>query len=112
MKLLTLRSLDRYNSAGHRSEVRRRRPASSPAIGSSHTTGPGLSPERPKQTYFAVAWVEYLRERGQTKNEASEIVATGYPRHVCLNPATTKMVALPDWLKESIADAAVDPADR
>jgi acyl-CoA thioester hydrolase len=112
-------------------------------------------------TYFAVAWVEYLRERGQPisevntrihmpvvealvryvkparlddllevtsrigerkrasftffyeiKNEAREIVATGYTRHVCLNPATTKMVALPDWLKESTPDAAVDPADR
>ena len=112
-------------------------------------------------TYFAVAWVEYLREHGfpisevnkrihmpvvealvryvkparlddllevtsrvgerkrasftffyEIKNEASEIVATGYTRHVCLNPATTKMVALPDWLKESIVDAAVDPADR
>jgi acyl-CoA thioester hydrolase len=112
-------------------------------------------------TYFAVAWVEYLRERGQPisevntrihmpvvealvryvkparlddllevtsrigerkrasftffyeiKNEAREIVATGYTRHVCLNPATTKMVALPDWLKESPLDAAVDPADR
>jgi acyl-CoA thioester hydrolase len=112
-------------------------------------------------TYFAVAWVEYLRERGQPisevntrihmpvvealvryvkparlddllevtsrigerkrasftffyeiKNEAREIVATGYTRHVCLNPATTKMVALPDWLKESALDVAVDPADR
>jgi acyl-CoA thioester hydrolase len=112
-------------------------------------------------TYFAVAWVEYLRERGQPisevntrihmpvvealvryvkparlddllevtsrigerkrasftffyeiRNEAREIVATGYTRHVCLNPATTKMVALPDWLKESAPDVAVDPADR
>jgi acyl-CoA thioester hydrolase len=112
-------------------------------------------------TYFAVAWVEYLRGRGQPisevntrihmpvvealvryvkparlddllevtsrigerkrasftffyeiRNEARETVATGYTRHVCLNPATMKMVALPDWLKESTLDAAVDPADR
>lgn len=112
-------------------------------------------------TYFAVAWVEYLRERGlpisevntrihlpvvealvryvkpvrlddllevtsrigerkrasftffyEIKNEAREIVATGYTRHVCLNPATTKMIALPHWLKESMTDADLDPADR
>ena len=112
-------------------------------------------------TYFAVAWVEYLRERGfpisevnkrihmpvvealvryvkparlddllevtsrvserkrasftffyEIKNEAREIVATGYTRHVCLNPATAKMIALPDWLKESMPDADLDPAGR
>ena len=110
-------------------------------------------------TYFAVAWVEYLRERGfpisevnkrihmpvvealvryakparlddllevtsrvgerkrasftffyEIKNGAREIVATGYTRHVCLDPATAKMIALPDWLKESMPDADLDPA--
>jgi len=110
-------------------------------------------------TYFAVAWVEYLRERGfpisevnkrihmpvvealvryvkparlddllevtsrvgerkrasftffyEVKNEAREIVATGYTRHVCLDPATARMIALPDWLKESMPDADLDPA--
>jgi acyl-CoA thioester hydrolase len=112
-------------------------------------------------TYFAVAWVEYLRERGlpisevnkrihmpvvealvryvkparldellevtsrigeckrasftffyEIRNEARQIVATGHTRHVCLNPATTKMIALPHWLKASMPDAALDPADR
>jgi acyl-CoA thioester hydrolase len=112
-------------------------------------------------TYFAVAWVEYLRERGfpisevnkrihmpvvealvryvkparlddllevtsrvgerkrasftffyEIRNEAREIVATGYTRHVCLDPATAKMIALPDWLKESMPDADLDPAGR
>jgi len=112
-------------------------------------------------TYFAVAWVEYLRERClpisevnkrvhlpvvealvryvkparldellevtsriserkrasftffyDIRNEARQIVATGYTRHVCLNPATTKMIALPDWLKASMPDVALDPADR
>jgi acyl-CoA thioester hydrolase len=109
-------------------------------------------------TYFAVAWVEYLRERGlpisevnkrihmpvvealvryvkparlddllevtsrvserkrasftfsyEIKNEAREIVATGYTRHVCLDAATTKMIALPDWLKDSMSDARSRP---
>ena len=112
-------------------------------------------------TYFAVAWVEYLRERGfpiseinerihlpvvealvryvkparlddllevtsrigerkrasftflyEIKNEARETVATGYTRHVCLNPVTTKMIPLPDWLKERLPDTDLYPADR
>jgi acyl-CoA thioester hydrolase len=112
-------------------------------------------------TYFAIAWVEYLRERGlpisevnkrihmpvvealvryvkparlddllevtsrvgerkrasftffyDIKNEAHVIVATGYTRHVCLDPATAKMIALPDWLKESMPDADLEPAER
>jgi acyl-CoA thioester hydrolase len=112
-------------------------------------------------TYFAVAWVEYLRERGlpisevnkrvhlpvvevlvrylkparlddllevtsrvgerkrasftfiyEIKNEAREVVATGYTRHVCLDPANAKMIALPDWLKESMPDTDLDPAGR
>jgi acyl-CoA thioester hydrolase len=112
-------------------------------------------------TYFAVAWVEYLREQGlpisevnkrlhlpvvevlvryvkparldellevtsrigeckrasftffyEIRNEAGEMVATGYTRHVCLHPTTTKMIALPDWLKESMPDVALGPADH
>jgi len=108
-------------------------------------------------TYFAVAWVEYLREQGfpisevnkrihmpvvealvryvkparlddllevtsrvgerkrasftffyEITNEAREIVATGYTRHVCVNPATTKMIALPDWLKEGMPNADLE----
>ena len=112
-------------------------------------------------TYFAVAWVEYLRERGlpisqvnkrihmpvvealvryvrparlddllevtsrvgerkrasftfiyELKNETREIVATGYTRHVCLDPVTGKMIAVPDWLRKSMPDADLDPAGR
>ena len=40
------------------------------------------------------------------------IVATGYTRHVCLDPATAKMIALPDWLKQSMPDADLAPAGR
>jgi hypothetical protein len=29
-----------------------------------------------------------------------------------LDPATTKMIALPNWLKESMPDTDLDPADR
>jgi len=109
-------------------------------------------------TYFEVARVEYLRQRGlpmsevnrrihmpvaeacvqyvrpallddllavtsrvserrrasftftyEIRNEAGELVATGHTRHACWNPATQKMVALPDWLKEIMPDADLDP---
>ena len=109
-------------------------------------------------TYFEVARVEYLRERGlpmsevnrrvhmpvveacvhyhrpallddllavtsrvserrrasftftyEIRNEAGELVATGHTRHACWNPDTQKMIALPDWLKEIMPDADLDP---
>ncbi len=112
-------------------------------------------------TYFEVARVEYLRERGlpmsevdkrihmpvveafvkyvkpaklddlldvrsrvserkrasftfsyEIRNEAKELVATGFTRHACWDPATAKMIALPDWLKEIMPDADLDPTDR
>jgi acyl-CoA thioester hydrolase len=112
-------------------------------------------------TYFEVARVEYLRERGlpmsvvdrrvrlpvveafvkylkpakldellevssrvserrrasftfsyEIRNEAKELVATGFTRHACWNPATETMIGLPDWLKEIMPDADLDPTDR
>ena len=109
-------------------------------------------------TYFEVARVEYLRERGlpmsevnrrihmpvveacvqyvrpallddllavtsrvserrrasftftyEIRNEKAELVATGHTRHACWNPETQKMIALPDWLKEIMPDADLDP---
>jgi acyl-CoA thioester hydrolase len=48
----------------------------------------------------------------EIRNEARELVATGFTRHACWDPATTKMIALPDWLKEIMPDADLDPTDR
>ena len=48
----------------------------------------------------------------EIRNEAKELVATGFTRHACWDPATAKMVALPDWLKEIMPDADLDPTDR
>jgi acyl-CoA thioester hydrolase len=111
-------------------------------------------------TYFEVARVEYLRERGlpmsevdrrihmpvveahvryvkparlddllevtsrvserkrasftfsyEIRNETKELVATGYTRHACWNPATSRMIPLPDWLKEIMPDGDLDPLD-
>jgi acyl-CoA thioester hydrolase len=42
----------------------------------------------------------------EIRNEARELVASGYTRHACSDPATGKLVALPDWLD---ALAAEDP---
>jgi acyl-CoA thioester hydrolase len=109
-------------------------------------------------TYFEVARVEYLRERGlpmsvvdrrvhmpvveacvhyakpallddllrvtsrvserrrasftfkyEIHNGAGELVASGHTRHACWDPATQKMIALPDWLKEIMPDGDLDP---
>src|SRR5438093_12351439 len=105
-------------------------------------------------TYFAVAWVEYLRERGlpisdvdkrvhlpvvealvryvkparlddllevtsrvgerkrasftffyEINNQGRELVATGHTRHACWDPATARLIALPDCLEEILPDA-------
>jgi len=48
----------------------------------------------------------------EIRNEARELVATGFPRHACWNPVTSKMIPLPDWLKEIMPDADLDPTDR
>jgi acyl-CoA thioester hydrolase len=48
----------------------------------------------------------------EIRNEARELVATGYTRHACWNPATSKMIPLPDWLKEIMPDADLDPTHR
>ena len=48
----------------------------------------------------------------EIRNEARELVATGFTRHACWDPATAKIIALPDWLKEIMPDADLDPTDR
>ena len=48
----------------------------------------------------------------EIRNEARELVATGFTRHACWDPATSKMIPLPDWLKEIMPDADLDPTDR
>ena len=112
-------------------------------------------------TYFEVARVEYLRQRGlpmsevnrrihmpvaeacvqyvrpallddllavtsrvserrrasftftyEIRNEAGELVATGHTRHACWDPASSRMIPIPDWLKEIMPDADLDPAAR
>ena len=48
----------------------------------------------------------------EIRNEAKELVATGFTRHACWDPATAKMIPLPDWLKKIMPDADLDPTDR
>ena len=45
----------------------------------------------------------------EIRNEAKELVATGHTVHACWNPATAKMIPIPDWLKEIMPDADLDP---
>jgi len=48
----------------------------------------------------------------ELRNEAKELVATGFTRHACWDPATSTLIALPEWLKEIMPDADLDPTDR
>jgi len=48
----------------------------------------------------------------EIRNEAKELVATGFTRHACWDPATAKMIPLPDWLKKIMPDADLDKTDR
>ena len=46
----------------------------------------------------------------EIRNESSELVATGFTRHACWDPATGHMISIPDWLKAIMPDADLDPA--
>jgi acyl-CoA thioester hydrolase len=43
-------------------------------------------------------------------DEATELIATGFTVHACWDPGTRKMVSIPDWLREVMPDADLDPA--
>jgi acyl-CoA thioester hydrolase len=45
----------------------------------------------------------------EIRNEAADLVATGHTLHACWNPATSQMIPIPDWLKEIMPDADLDP---
>jgi acyl-CoA thioester hydrolase len=46
----------------------------------------------------------------EIRNEAGELLASGHTLHACWNPATAQMIPIPDWLKEIMPDADLDPA--
>ena len=46
----------------------------------------------------------------EIRDELGELIATGHTLHACWNPATARMIPIPDWLKEIMPDADLDPA--
>ena len=48
----------------------------------------------------------------EIRNEAKELVATGHTRHACWDPGSSRMIPVPDWLKEIMPDADLDPVSR
>jgi acyl-CoA thioester hydrolase len=46
----------------------------------------------------------------EIRNETKELVVSGYTRHACWDPGTSRMVPIPEWLKEIMPDADLDPA--
>lgn len=45
----------------------------------------------------------------EIRTEASELIATGLTRHACWDPATQRMIAIPEWLRGIMPDADLDP---
>lgn len=63
-----------------------------------------VKPARLDDLLEVKCWISEKRRASFTfsyeiKNEARELVATGYTRHACSDPATGKLIALPDWLR-------------
>lgn len=63
-----------------------------------------VKPARLDDLLEVKCWISEKRRASFTfsyeiKNEALELVATGYTRHACSDPATSKLIALPDWLR-------------
>ena len=48
----------------------------------------------------------------EIRNEAKELVATGTRATPAGIPATSRMIPLPDWLKEIMPDGDLDPDPR
>jgi len=50
----------------------------------------------------------------EIRNEAAELVATGSTLHACWDPATARMVPIPDWLRVLMPepDLGREPAGR
>jgi acyl-CoA thioester hydrolase len=47
----------------------------------------------------------------EIRNGAGELLASGHTVHACWNPETSRMIAVPDWLKEIMPDGDLDPPD-
>lgn len=63
-----------------------------------------VKPARLDDLLEVKCWISEKRRASFTfsykiKNGARELVATGYTRHACSDPATGKLIALPDWLR-------------
>jgi acyl-CoA thioester hydrolase len=39
----------------------------------------------------------------EIRNEAGELIATGHTLHACWDPASSKMIAIPEWLRAVMA---------
>ena len=44
----------------------------------------------------------------EIRNEAGETVATGHTRHACWDPSTSRMIAIPEWLRAAMPDEDLD----
>jgi acyl-CoA thioester hydrolase len=63
-----------------------------------------VKPARLDELLEVRCWISEKRRASFTfsyeiRNEARELVATGFTRHACSSPITGRLIALPDWLE-------------
>ncbi len=46
----------------------------------------------------------------EIRTDGGDLVATGYTRHACQDPASGRLVPVPDWLRAVMPDADLDGA--
>jgi acyl-CoA thioester hydrolase len=63
-----------------------------------------LGPARLDDLLEVRCWISEKRRASfrfdyEVRNEAKTLLASGFTRHACLDPATGRMVAIPEWLQ-------------
>jgi acyl-CoA thioester hydrolase len=76
-----------------------------------------VRPARLDELLDVRCWVSERRRASfrfayEIRNEAGETVATGATLHACWDPATGKMIAVPDWLVPVVGVEGAEKASR
>jgi acyl-CoA thioester hydrolase len=76
-----------------------------------------VKPARLDDLLAVTSWVSERKRASFTfsyeiKNEATDLVATGHTRHACWDPATSRMIAIPEWLAGIMPDGDLELQSR
>ena len=76
-----------------------------------------VKPARLDDLLEVISWVSE-RKRASFKfsyairNEAAELISSGFTLHACWDPATARMIAVPDWLRGLMPEADLEGQRR